>query len=326
VTEGIRERTPGVWEIRAGAGKDPQTGRYRSISQTHRGTEDTATKARARLVTEIDDGRTGSNATVTTLLDRWLDLITNDRSPTTIRAYRGVRDRYLVPALGKRAVRKVTTDKLDGIYTAWSRGNCSGRCTGTCAAHTKLAAGTVRHAHAMLHRAFAQAIRWGWARINPADAATVPRGHPREIEPPTPADVRALINEARGRHLTEMAVMLRLVAATGARRGELCGLRWADVDETPGALRIRRAVVVDADTGTLVEKSPKTRKGRRIAIDPATTGALDGHRAAMVARAEKGSVRYRRKRSCSPTTLTAPARGDPTGSLSPSPVSSGTQG
>ena len=66
---------------------------------------------------------------------------------------------------------------------------------------------------------------------------------------------------------------LRLVAATGMRRGEVCALRWDDVDLSDGTVRIGRSVV--AAKGGAVLKSPKTRASiRTVAIDPDTTSIL----------------------------------------------------
>jgi integrase len=65
----------------------------------------------------------------------------------------------------------------------------------------------------------------------------------------------------------------RLMASSGLRRGEACGLRWQDVDMEGGRLSVRRALIV---VGTeIVVSEPKTARGRRtVSFDPATTAAL----------------------------------------------------
>ena len=61
-----------------------------------------------------------------------------------------------------------------------------------------------------------------------------------------------------------MAAFIALAAITGARRGELCGLRWGDVDEGLGTLAIVRSyAVVD---GQHIIKPTKTHGIRRIAL------------------------------------------------------------
>jgi len=70
----MRERQPGVWELRVRAGRDPLTGKHRQISRTFRSSGRQASKALARLVTEAQDGsHAGSDKTVGELLDRWID-------------------------------------------------------------------------------------------------------------------------------------------------------------------------------------------------------------------------------------------------------------
>ena len=80
-----------------------------------------------------------------------------------------------------------------------------------------------------------------------------------------------------------------VLATTGMRRGEACGLQWRDLDED-GLLSIRRARV-DAG-GRVVESAPKTRRGRRrIALDAATLEVLDEwHRAQRRQRLQYGKV------------------------------------
>jgi integrase len=70
-----------------------------------------------------------------------------------------------------------------------------------------------------------------------------------------------------------VAVFVRLLAATGMRRGEACALRWSDVDEEHSSVRINESVVVAA--GGAEVKGPKTRASiRRTAIDSATAEEL----------------------------------------------------
>jgi integrase len=71
---------------------------------------------------------------------------------------------------------------------------------------------------------------------NPAAKVDRPRGAKPDITPPTPADVVRMIAEAS----PALALFLRLAALTGARRGQLCGLHWADIDLDGAAVPDRR--------------------------------------------------------------------------------------
>ena len=69
-----------------------------------------------------------------------------------------------------------------------------------------------------------------------------------------------------------------LLLTRGLRRGELCGLRWADVDLDGGVLVVNRTrVVVDGKT---IDSSPKTAAGRRpVPLDASLVGILKSHKA-----------------------------------------------
>ena len=77
---------------------------------------------------------------------------------------------------------------------------------------------------------------------------------------------------------------IRLAAATGARRGELCGLRWSDIDLKARSVRIDSAVISTTETGVL-EQDTKTHNARTVTLDPKTVAELRSHRARMQARA-----------------------------------------
>ena len=82
------------------------------------------------------------------------------------------------------------------------------------------------------------------------------------VTPPEPADVMRLLAEAD----PDLACFLRVAAVTGARRSELCALKWSDLDAEAGTVVISRSVV-GRTNDALSEKTTKTGTGRRIALD-----------------------------------------------------------
>jgi integrase len=96
------------------------------------------------------------------------------------------------------------------------------------------------------------------------------------INPPTPEDVAVLLAAAEKRD-PDLGMFVRMAAVTGARRGELCGLRWSDLDLERGEIVISRSVT-HGPSSELVEKSTKTHRSRRIALDAGTVEALARHR------------------------------------------------
>jgi integrase len=71
--------------------------------------------------------------------------------------------------------------------------------------------------------------RWGWFSVNPLHAAESPGGVVNNPEPPTADQAAAIVAEAFGMDLG-WGVLVWLAIVTGARRGELCALRWECVD------------------------------------------------------------------------------------------------
>ncbi len=66
-----------------------------------------------------------------------------------------------------------------------------------------------------------------------------------EIIPPSPDQVRTLIEAAaQGDEGVLWSTLVLVLATTGRRRGEICGLRWSDVDLKVGRVAIYRVVKV----------------------------------------------------------------------------------
>lgn len=68
-----------------------------------------------------------------------------------------------------------------------------------------------------------------------------------------------------------------MAAATGARRGEVCGLRWSDINLDQQTIRIERSVSATCASG-LVIKATKTGRVRRVSITTQAKDALLQHR------------------------------------------------
>jgi integrase len=202
------------------------------------------------------------------LLDKWLEMVEPDLSPTTVTGYRRNIRAHVRPALGDMQLRKLEPADLDAFYAALRT-------------QKGLAPATVRQVHAVIRRALRQGVIWKWLPSNPAALASPGRMDAEEHTPPLPAAVLRLIDAGTDSRSPDLGMFLRLAAATGARRGELCALRWSNLagDE----LRIERAVIELAD-GSTVERSTKTKKPRRVRLDPETVEALEAHRAAWAAR------------------------------------------
>ncbi len=258
-----RKRRDGVWEVRAYVGRDPLTGKPRQASRTVHGSAKAADEALRDLIEKQAPRADGMGASFGQLLDRWLiECERMDLSATTMRTYRSQIETTIRPALGKVALSRLSAKNLDDLYGAMKTAKKSPK--------------TIRNHHAIISAALHQAVRWGWVRTNVAEQAKPPRLAQRRVKAPSVDVVRAVIEAAEERD-PRMAALLMLGALTGMRRGELCALRWSDVDLERGELEVSRSVIVIP--GGLAEKTTKTDRFRPVALDEVGVALLGQYRA-----------------------------------------------
>jgi integrase len=87
-----------------------------------------------------------------------------------------------------------------------------------------------------------------------------------------------------------LASAIALAAITGCRRGELCGLRWSDLDVDHGVLRVQRAAKHGLDYGQIVMRDPKSHQARSVILDELGLAVLANHRARVLERADAAEV------------------------------------
>ncbi|MGD0852983.1 MAG: site-specific integrase [Acidimicrobiales bacterium] len=207
-----------------------------------------------------------SQATMDDLAAKWLDLAAESLSPSTLREYRRLLEKIVLPQFGSVKIRAIRPSDLDSFYAGLRRRGVSGRA---------LSAQSVHHVHALVRRLLNQALKWGWILSNPALNASPPRVDRVVLEVPDVETVTQIINLAQERN-PDIACFLRLAAITGARRGELCAIRWRDFDKS-GVLSISHSIV-DGRNDELIEKGTKTHASRKVVMDALTMRVLDSQR------------------------------------------------
>ncbi|HEY3034022.1 MAG TPA: tyrosine-type recombinase/integrase [Streptosporangiaceae bacterium] len=259
------------WQVKVYAGRDPLTGRERYEYDRAR-TKREAERIEAALKTNVAEGRHRGTAarTVTDLVERWYEWRqgVKEISPTTLEGYRRQIDQRIIPALGRIPVRRLDVETLDRFYAELRRrGKEGGR---------PLSASTVRAVHTVLSGSLRQAVAWGWIAHNPARLATPPSVQRSDVAPPPVEQVAGLLATALQRN-AKLGLFLRLAVVLGARRGELCALRWQHVHLDRREVLLERGVVYV--TGQpLIDKATKTRSKRRLAMDAGTVELLRAHR------------------------------------------------
>ena len=260
----LRQRSTGSWELRVFIGVDPTTKQRRYRPMTVRGSRADAERELAAMVAAAQAVRAvGVRSTVGELLEAWFAVASTGWAPTTTRQTRSVLNRYLHPHLGHLAVGDVTPAVIDATYATLRRcGGMNGR---------PLAPGTLTRVHVVLRAAFSQAMRWGWIWDNPAERAHRIVHTTPELRPPTPAELNILLDHVAERD-PQLHVLLVLAASTGARRAQLLGLRWHNVDL--GARRVSfSAGWVEGPDGPVLTAT-KTKRRHVVDLDAATVDVL----------------------------------------------------
>jgi integrase len=260
----IRPRGRNSWQIRVYAGTDPETGQRRQLTRTVQGSRTQAQRELRALAAFANVGPSvGARTTLGELLDRWFAANEPDWAKTTAQSTWSIIDRQLRPKLGHVRVRDLTTVMIDEFYAAL---RVDGAVEGG-----PLTPGSVQRIHGVLHRALAQAMRWEWIWSNPATSASPPRMEPAEMRPPSPDEVGRLLEHVEVHHPL-LHLFLVLAATTGARRGQLLALKWADVDFEHASLSFQRAWV-EGRNGPVLAPT-KTRRAHRVALDSYTQQLL----------------------------------------------------
>ena len=200
-------------------------------------------------------------------LDEWLARRAGRLRPSSFKSYRQLIGCYLKPHLGDVPLHRLDRRRLDNLYGFLiMQGGQGGK---------SLAVRTVKYVHTVLGRALEDAVLDGLLDRNPARLAHPPEHHPEVTELPDDTTVWTTQDAARFLRFVDdhhWRAVWHLAVGTGARRGELLGLRWRDVDLDAATVHIQRALSVVDGVPRLL--ATKTSNRRVIAIGDSVVAAL----------------------------------------------------
>jgi hypothetical protein len=234
----IRERRPGVWEVRVFTGSDAR-GRPTQLSRTVHGGKREALRVAAEL--DVGPGRSSpAGRSVSDVLDVWVDQNVDTWAPSSARDQQS-----RVRSIKKDQISRVPLARLTvGDVERW---------------HTRLrkagmADAGIKNQHGVLRAALSQAMRWGWVSSNVASLARLRSTKVPQRTVMSVDDVRAVMTAAASIDAAaELA--FRIAAVAGTRRAELASLRWTD--EHDGQLLIDSAIEI-TERG---DGAPELREG-----------------------------------------------------------------
>lgn len=279
----IVEREKGVWDIYVSLGCDPLTGKYKRATKRVRGTKRDANNALKELISKRDSGvnLAARQVTLSEIAALWLDAkrAAGTCGETHLKTL-GTLLRHVERYLGATPIDKITPVAIDRTYAAIRK-------------ERELSGTTMKKIHDALKSVFEKAIDYEIITRNPCRNVTPPKNsqvNRRSLNEVEAAKLRKGIESLYREELERFAdkelrqtekgntadrgflygaftmsciIALRVIMATGLRRGEAVALRWCDIDFNNGTVSVRQSITKDGDI-----KAPKSSAGyRTISID-----------------------------------------------------------
>jgi integrase len=247
----ITQRADGRWMGRATAGRT-EAGKQRRIT-IYRPTEEAVIADLADITVGLRGGGyvPPSDITVGQWLDTWLRVYAAPTiRPATWRSYESNIRVHLRPVLGHIQLRDLLPSHIQQLLNERIQTR---------------SARTVELIHTVLHTALRQAVLEQLVTRNVAQAVRKPKKEGKERRVLSVAEQDSLLMAAAEERLGAAYVVL---LGTGLRVGELCALRWSDVDLKGRTLRVAQtAIRVRTPNGPrrtgFSINPPKTASGRR---------------------------------------------------------------
>ncbi len=205
--------------------------------------------------------------TVSTWLDEWVSkaLAASDRKQATKDLYTTVVRAHLVPVLGRHGLDRLRPSDVEALIVAKRKAGLSDS--------------TVRTIYTVLRAALDIAVRDGLVRTNVAAAVKRPAVERKDAAYLPPAQAQQLLGALQGERIE---ALVRVMLATGLRRGEALALHWRDVDLENGSLRVRWTLSRTSRGLELGE--PKTDRSRRtVPLPRSTVETLRAHKTRQAA-------------------------------------------
>ena len=185
----------------------------------------------------------------------------NNMSLVTISGYQDSLKR-IIPIIGKEKLNKITPLMLDNMYGQLKTG-VTNRTLGY---HSMYAF------YKLMNVMFNQAIKWEILDKNPNLKATKPKKEKKERRYYDLEQVSNLLSCLENENI-KYKTLITLALDSGARRSEICALRWNDIDFSTNMLKIDNSLKVVK--GVLDERETKTLSSKReIMLSNATMEVL----------------------------------------------------
>ena len=265
----IRKRNDGRWEARIIVGhKNDGSPMYKSAFTK---TQKSALKELHQLIELYRDVdlTEDSRMTLGEWLDKWLDeyMIFTIRE-STLDSYRAMVKNQVKPFIGGKQIASLTTADMQKFYNKIKK---EGRVREHPIHGKTLADSMVRGVHMMLHEALDTAVKERLIAKNPTNGTTVPKCNYPEKQILCDNQLETFLEAIKGHEY--WCDFFYVEVMTGLRRGEICGLRWQDINFEENKLQVKRSVSVKKGGGVSIGET-KTETGVRCIQMPPSVAKL----------------------------------------------------
>lgn len=207
-----------------------------------------------------------SRLTLSEWLNKWLtEYMPSTIRDGTLRGYQMYARNYVNPYIGEKIVSQITSFDIQKLYAKLRK---QGRLHPHPDYGNSLADATICRVHSMLHLAMKTAVREHLILKNPLDSVTAPKPNYKPMQILNEEQLTAFLAAIDKDEVWRDFFYTELT--TGLRRGEICGLKWADFVVAACTLKVNRSVGIKGG-GELTIDLPKTPNSIRTIILPATT-------------------------------------------------------
>lgn len=265
----IRKRSDGRWEARIIIGhKNDGSPMYKSAFAK---TQKSALKQLHQLLDLYRDVDLTEECRMTLgeWMDKWLDeYMIFTIKENTIKGYRSQIDHQIKPFIGHKQLASLTTADIQKFYNKIKK---EGRVHPHPIHGHVLSDSMVRKIHMMLHEAMEVAVRERYIVRNPTDNTTIPKKTITEKQVLDDSQLNRFLEAIQGEPYWHDFFYVEVM--TGLRHGEICGIKWSDIDFNEGTLCIKRSVSTKEGGGVSIGET-KTDAGVRTIIMPPSVATL----------------------------------------------------
>ena len=188
-----------------------------------------------------------------------------DLKPGTIRSYE-IMNENIKDQIGYLPLDKITPGRLMALYDWLAEPGRNKRNGGT------LSKKTIREYHMFISSVMSYAEKEGRVIMNPCNKVDPPKKEHKKVEILQPDDVKRMLALLEKEPL-KWRVYIHMLLVSGARRGEIAGLKWDKVDFFNNQIEICNNLLYDGKNG-VYETTPKTEESNRFVKLPPETMEL----------------------------------------------------